>query len=412
MGFASVLTKDDNATGWHIYYLLDHFCSGWKTPLRQLSEKLGCLTKRTPRTLGDVFGFIWHLNGQLFKDAQIMYGFKTAVKQKPPSVEDFITRFKTAMRSHRSRLSPEQTVYVKSFESMGQTIPFFYQLYTIEESNSVPDALFDLTYHCHKWESGSRRNSTRLVHKDHIGKSCSNPNDLWCYYQPVSNAGSNNSDCINKSCGGYFYPLTHSDGATFAPTYASTYLSWMVYLTGDLQSWFQDMLDEFKNIDCTKSGCMGNAGVSACKSHTDGTHGETAHCTCPSVVQCGGTLPLLYRHGFNFTDSYSLKDTTTKRSCENFHSALSNVLSRNSPLAKLLESIDDFLYMFRFYFFYNLSSFWLCSLLILLYFLIYGIDVLHFKSHVRFPSSHGIPPIGLLTSGSRLPITTLTYITQ
>ncbi|GIX63937.1 variant erythrocyte surface antigen-1 family protein [Babesia caballi] len=81
----------------------------------------------------------------------------------------------------------------------------------------------------------------------------------------------------------------------------------------------------------------------------------------------------------------------------------------NTPLAKLLETIDAFLYMFRFYFFYNLSSFWLCSLAILLYFLIYGIDVLHVKSHVHLPSSHTVPPIDLLTTGKAPALTKLTY---
>ncbi|GIX65988.1 variant erythrocyte surface antigen-1 family protein [Babesia caballi] len=54
--------------GLNIAYALGSFCGGFNTPLRQLSEKLGCFTKRTPRTLGDLFGFVWHLNGQLFKN--------------------------------------------------------------------------------------------------------------------------------------------------------------------------------------------------------------------------------------------------------------------------------------------------------------------------------------------------------
>ncbi|GIX66042.1 extracellular matrix-binding ebh [Babesia caballi] len=432
MGFQSTDLRDSTASkGAHISVTLDHFCGGFNTPLRQLSEKLGCLTKRTPRTLGDLFGFMWHLNGQLFKDAQIMYGFKTAVKQKPPSVEDFITKFKTAIGSHRFRLSPEQTGIVKSFESMGQKIPFLYQLFMLDESNSLPDALFDLTYHCHKWESGSSRNSTRLVHKDHIGKSCSNPNDLWSLYQLVKPKPTQNNDtdpykdCRDQYCGGYLYPLTHSDGATFAPTHASTYLSWVLYLSDDLQSWFQDMLDEFKNIDCKVSGCAGQPKCS--ENHASGTHGTSSSpCSCPSVVDCVDFLPLLYRHGFRFLSAFRLKGmkwensnssrtykqtSETKRTCAQFYSQLQSVISGN-PLSNLLTSIDTFLYAIRWEFFSKLSGFWAIYISLILYTFFFLLDTLHLRSHLKLTSSHTVPPLALLTSGNPLPITKLTYIGQ
>ncbi|GIX61332.1 uncharacterized protein BcabD6B2_07670 [Babesia caballi] len=356
MGFDGTLTKDANATGWYIYYLLEHFCSNSKTPLRQLCEKLGCLTKRTPRTLGDLFGFLWHLNGQLFKDAHVIYGFKTAVKQKPYNVEDFITNFKTAIRSHTSQSSSGKSRIVESFESMGQTIPFLYQLYTIEESNSVPDALFDLTYHCHRKETGHSGNSTRLVHKDHSGRPCSTANDLWSLYQPVSNTG-NNSDCKSGTCGGYLSPLTHTYGAAYSPKFASTYLSWVVYLVEVFNERLGELLTEFNNTSCDH--CNTNC------SCTKGQHGTT-NCSCHSVVSCAGVLPLLYSNGFSFGNAYSLKGGThgadpMKRNCQQFHDQLSAVIAQNesAPLFKLLTTIDEFLYLFRFYFFYNLSTFWI-----------------------------------------------------
>ncbi|GIX66140.1 variant erythrocyte surface antigen-1 family protein [Babesia caballi] len=66
MGFDGKLCAEASS-GLNIAYSLGSFCGGFNTPLRQLSEKLGCLTKRTPRTLGDLFGFVWHLKGQLAK---------------------------------------------------------------------------------------------------------------------------------------------------------------------------------------------------------------------------------------------------------------------------------------------------------------------------------------------------------
>ncbi|GIX64518.1 uncharacterized protein BcabD6B2_39530 [Babesia caballi] len=40
-----------------VYLVLKPICGNFSSPLRQLCEKLGCLTKRTPRSLGDMFGF-------------------------------------------------------------------------------------------------------------------------------------------------------------------------------------------------------------------------------------------------------------------------------------------------------------------------------------------------------------------
>ncbi|GIX65942.1 uncharacterized protein BcabD6B2_53770 [Babesia caballi] len=67
MGFTPQSLRSNARKGNYIYRVLEPFCGNSHSPLRQLSEKLGCLTKRTPRTLGDLFGFTWHLNGQLFK---------------------------------------------------------------------------------------------------------------------------------------------------------------------------------------------------------------------------------------------------------------------------------------------------------------------------------------------------------
>ncbi|GIX63396.1 variant erythrocyte surface antigen-1 family protein [Babesia caballi] len=46
-----------------VYSVLKPICGNFSSPFRQLCEKLGCLTKRTPRSLRDIFGFTWHLNG-------------------------------------------------------------------------------------------------------------------------------------------------------------------------------------------------------------------------------------------------------------------------------------------------------------------------------------------------------------
>ncbi|GIX63098.1 extracellular matrix-binding protein ebh [Babesia caballi] len=425
MGFTPQSLRPEAGTGNYIYSAINHFCSGPVTPLRQLCEKLGCLAKRAPRTLGDVFGFIWQLNSQLFNKTQTLEKLKEATTPNHYSVEDFIAKLTPLLKPVLSPRNPEDSGLIKSLKTMAPLIPFLYQLFKVNTDDFLPVTLFNLAQHCHKVDRQSG-NSFRLMHKASSNSvvtpshDCTHsPNDLWSLYQPVgpktSQYGDTDpyKDCRDSNCGGYLEPLTLNYGATFSPSSAPVYLSWMAYLTDDLYEQLSDMLHDFNNISC--DNCNGSC-----------TRGKSCHstsgqiCQCVSVVQCAGVLPVLYKYGFQFHDTTSLSgwkyenrrwspDTPTVRSCENFHSALSNVLSRNAPLAKLLESIDSFLYMFRFYFFYNLSSFWLCSLVILLYFIFYGIDVLHVRSHLKLTLSHRIPPIGLLTTGKAPALTKLTY---
>ncbi|GIX64664.1 variant erythrocyte surface antigen-1 family protein [Babesia caballi] len=396
MGFQSTDLRS-SGSGHYIYYTLDHFCGFSNDPLRQLCEKLACLTKRMPRTLGDMFGFIWHLNGQLFHNTRpemadlieklatafnLGSSLKDAFTSDPYSV---IVKIWNKIREIKSKPSShtKPSSLSLALAAMAPAIPFLYQLFMMENSESLPGKLYDLR--------GSSHNGSR--HNDLVSLR--------------------NTVCNDANCGPYLYPLTHSEGSAFASSHASTYLSWLVYLTDEFRDSFQNLLDELTNMTCSAAtGCK-----SCNKNHGSGP----SSCSCDSIAQCGGVLPLLYGNGFQFDYPYTLNgwkyegdwksNTQSKRNYEKFSTQLSNVLSPDAPLAKLLLTIDDFLYMFRFYFFYNLSSFWLCSLLILLYFIFYGIDVLHFKSHVHLPSSHTVPPIGLLTTGKPTVLKDLTKLT-
>ncbi|GIX62559.1 uncharacterized protein BcabD6B2_19940 [Babesia caballi] len=442
MGFEATHLRQNAGTGNYIYAAFYSFCGRPDTPLRQLSEKLGCLTKRTPRTLGDLFGFVWHLNGQLFKNTRptlegLIKKFSDAFGLTGQNLD---TKFTTEPYSVLSELwnkmlemqsqPPSATGLSRSLEAMAPTIPFLYQLFMTEDSNSLPGTLFDLNQHCHKRETTdgnvSGRDGQTVIEIKHNAGGCSNsPNDLWSLYQPVraKPSGGSTTDpydaCRNAQCGGYLSPLTHSAGATYAPVHASVYLSWLAYLTDDFHEWFQNLLDEFKNIDCTKTGCRtSTGGKAACISkHPPGTHGNsTDACSCDSVVHCGGVLPVLYRHGFQFYSPHTLSggssgNDQTKRNCHKFQSALSNVLSPEAPLAKLLESIDDFLYLFRFYFFYNQSAFWTIYVCIIFYTFFFLLDTLRVRSHLHFPSSNSISPISLLGTRKAPALTKLTKLT-
>ncbi|GIX65188.1 extracellular matrix-binding ebh [Babesia caballi] len=427
MGFAGKL-RTDAGGGLNIAYALNPFCGGPSDPLRQLSEKLGCLTKRTPRTLGDLLGFIWHLNGQLFKSrprmGTIINAFIRSFDLGTSLSDTFnndrysaITSVWNKISRHTLRSSTSSSGLALSLEAMAPQIPFLYQLFMAEEPNTMPGALFDLTKHCHRYLAGDGPN-IKIVHKSHSGSSsisghrCSEPSDLWSIFQgldtkPSGNNTDKQAECRRANCGGYLSPLTHTYGATYSPNFASTYLSWVVYLVEVFNERLQELLVEFNDINCKDCGphC----------SCTKGQHGTT-NCSCHSVVSCAGVLPVLYGHGFNFTNAYTLKGGThgndpMKRNCKKFQTALSNILKAEAPLHTLLTTIDDFLYMFRIYFFYNLSTFWIMYVCIVLYIYFLRADLLHLKSHVHFPSSHGIPSIGLLPTGQPTVMTKFTKLT-
>ncbi|GIX65459.1 variant erythrocyte surface antigen-1 family protein [Babesia caballi] len=437
MGFkAEDLRSSPNANtqGENICLTLRPFCGGFNTPLRQLCEKLGCLTKRTPRTLGDVFGFLWHLNGQLFGNkkpaiADIAKKIFESITSQSGShkVPHFFLELLKQLGGPQVSSSSSPNLMSLSFESMAPAIPFLYHLFMAKDSNSLPGTLFDLNQHCHKREVNNKaivggRTNTITITK-HNGDVCSTANDLWSLYQPVKPKPTQNNDtdpykdCRNGDCGPYLYPLTHSDGATYAPRHASTYFSWVLYLSDDLQSWFQYMLDEFKNIDCKALGCV------KCTegTHKSGEHGEESKCKCDSVVQCGGTLPLLYRHGFRYFNPFVLMggqiqsgnvnyNGETKRSCHQFADQLQSVTSGN-PLSTLLTAIDTFLYAIRWEFFSKLSGFWTIYICLILYTFFFLLDTLRVRSHLHFPSSNSIQPVSLLTTAKAPALKKFTKLT-
>ncbi|GIX64776.1 variant erythrocyte surface antigen-1 family protein [Babesia caballi] len=258
MGFSGKL-RPNPRKGNLISITLQSFCGSLFSPLRQLSEKLGCLTKRTPRTFGDLFGFIWHLNGQLFNKDNIVDQLRSALSPNHDSVEDFIGELTQSLTQVQPQSLAEDSGLVKSLQFMAPAIPFLYKLFTVNRDKFLPVTLFNLAQHCHKVEVKSG-NGFIIVHKNPSnsvvtsGHDCSSsPNDLWSICQPVNN-NRNHSDCVGKSCGGYLEPLTHTFGSAFAPKYASSYLSWFLHLTDDLEAGLRDMLEDFRNVDCKTSG--------------------------------------------------------------------------------------------------------------------------------------------------------------
>ncbi|GIX66144.1 variant erythrocyte surface antigen-1 family protein [Babesia caballi] len=207
MGFAGNLRTDTKAGG-NIYRSLIFFCARSTSPLRQLCENLGCLTKRTPRLLGDLFGFTWHLKGQLFKSG----------KSAEESVKDFMASIGFSNYSRSSQITPSTflTYVTQKIKQLGSHssskaiekalslfsgLPFWYNIFMVKPDESLPAALFNLKGTDHK--PSTYKNSLH--------------NDLFSLYNP---------HCSNQSCGKYLMPLCFSNGATYSPQ-ARPFLSFL-----------------------------------------------------------------------------------------------------------------------------------------------------------------------------------------
>ncbi|GIX62293.1 uncharacterized protein BcabD6B2_17280 [Babesia caballi] len=353
MGFNGKL-RDDSVpyNGRSIMLTLNYICADVGSPFRRIYENLLCLTKRTPRTLGEFFGFYWQFVVLLNSDVS------NATKQffAPAFLE----------------------------ESFGSS-----------ESRSSILAISNL-------------NGSLSSHNSFLSNGVGHADLLSLYYP----------DCGGRRCGPYLYPLGYSFGATFSPKFASTYISWLVYLADDFGDWLSEFLERFDGLKC--EGCGNHCGSHSASKH----HGKENACHCPTITQCADVLPLYYEYGFTILDPIKMNgwkwdqtkrqwqsDTSIKRSCNAFHSQLQTVITGN-PLNKFLESIDAFLYAIRRKFFSKISGFWTIYVCLILYTFFFLLDTLHLRSHFKLTSSHVVPPLALLTSGKPLPITKLMYITQ
>ncbi|GIX66391.1 uncharacterized protein BcabD6B2_58270 [Babesia caballi] len=346
MGFANHLRKDSDSKGAHIGATLRFTCANGSSPFRQLCENVLCLSKRTPRTLGEFFGFYWHI---------------------------------VTVKRYNSVLTDIMAYISEMFLQNDDKVEFIAALSAMNGSKQTHISLL--------WSHSAQA-------------------DLMSLYYP---------ECSGKNCGPYLLPLVYSAGATFSLNYASSYISWLVYLTDDFHEWMRELLERFDGLKC--EGCKHH-----CNSkHNAHNHGSDQACLCPSITQCADVLPLFYEYGFTILDPSRLNgwknergtlkpNMSVKRTCANFHTQLNAVI--NGPLfSKALSSIDSFLYLFRMYFFYNQSTFWTIYICLILYTFFFLLDTLHIRSHIKF-TSHTVPPLALLTLGTPLPVTKLTYITQ
>ncbi|GIX62255.1 variant erythrocyte surface antigen-1 family protein [Babesia caballi] len=398
MGFDGHL-KGDKKTGENIYDTLAYFCGDFKDCLCQLTEKLSCLTKRTPRTLGDMFGFLWHLNGQAFSNSDVQSKLQNALQR--------------GMRQTTKELldvpsSPQtNSLLFQSLTTLADRVTFWDTPDSYGIASVLAIDLYGLNRHCHKVETGQYGMITVKHNSECSASGHSNTaTDLWSLCQTISPmttiipSTDRHQDCRNAKCGGYFTPLTNSTGTTFSSVFAANYFSWILYLSDDFDAGLHELYEKLNGHKC--DNCR-RPPVS-----------HASQCQCPSVVECADVLPILYVNGFYFSSASSLKNNAknTLRRCGDFSEALKAVLANNenTPLFKFLTTIDDFLYYVRFAFFRNIAACWTIYICLILYTFVFLLDTLHVHSHLERTASHILPPLALLTSGKPIPVTKLAYL--
>ncbi|GIX61201.1 variant erythrocyte surface antigen-1 family protein [Babesia caballi] len=240
MEFTSETLRSDAGSGYAIYMVLRIFSGTSIDPFRQLCEKLVCLTKRTPKTLGDLFGFYWHFCNQVFNNREILEDFAKLRDR----LQDIWAPWNVVNKVHEA-LSSQNNDYEKlkksvslsspttglslSFKALESSEALFFLLFQA----GIPNALDGLARHCHRTEVQNvteGKSTTVIKHNSSSDPTSSHkcsesPNDLWSLHHGVSDPNYKHKECTGKNCGGYLNSLTLASGAVFAPDFAATYLS-------------------------------------------------------------------------------------------------------------------------------------------------------------------------------------------
>ncbi|KAK1939126.1 variant erythrocyte surface antigen-1 family protein [Babesia divergens] len=271
----------------------------------------------------------------------------------------------------------------------------------VEALNSKPD----LSSRFVQWIEGEpgeysggdlKKALEQLYGSSHPNGSSTSPhsNDLRSLYDCEGPKGSNGP---HPTCGKYLHPLAQDASDNLVEDLVDSYLSWVCYLTPK----FKTLLEEFQGK------------FSSCCS------------SCQNIVKCPCALATLYSQGFvyyspsglgcwdswgqehearrNVQDHESDKENSphcTRRTCKNFIDQLEKVAGEGSPLQKLLDAIEKFLWSIRKPFFLFVLAFWAFVMSYFLYVQLYKLDLLHIDSHLHLPRSFKILASTLFSDAS------------
>ncbi|GBE59989.1 hypothetical protein, conserved [Babesia ovata] len=222
--------------------------------------------------------------------------------------------------------------------------------------------------------------------------ACLNFNECSSHFMHDKNTGMDISylvGCGQSDCGYIMRPLNASAYNVFAPKFASSYLSWLLYACSNIYNFLDQLKNSFCDISCYDhqcGPCLNSAGCAKDK------HG-TKPCGCSSIVQCRGVSSVFYRYGLAYADAAG----RSQIKCQDFCAALDKIL-QSQTLKNFLSAIDEFMFTVRKNFIWTLLGLWAFSFLYLLHILVVRLDVLRIRSHLRSPSSHRIAAQSLLAA--------------
>ncbi|GBE60224.1 Extracellular matrix-binding ebh [Babesia ovata] len=323
-------------TGKDLAKSLGRLCSDADACLFQLCRTLQLLCPTAPQSLGDVFS--------LFTQLLRMWDHES---------------------SRRAYSHHESYVTHLSDEAIDKLFPLWTQLHGSYRNANLTDALQALASHEHE-NSGH----------DALSSLSAEPP---CQQQYI--------------CAPFLQPLSLHANHTFPQKHAQICLTWVVHLAWQFWDLLQQLRDAFNNIDCTAHGCA----TCLCP---PGNHGHKDACHCPSLVECGGPLPTLYRYGFAYRNAHVLVAGSQKIRCSDLNGQLTKILHSNH-FRELFHQNDQLIWHIRMPFLFTLIALWLIATLYILHSLLYRMDVLRIRSHLLTTRASHLIDVKALLAGSR-----------
>ncbi|GBE59027.1 Extracellular matrix-binding ebh [Babesia ovata] len=337
LGFWDIgLAASVERTGRELAKCLGRLCSDADACLFQLCRTLCLLCPSAPRSLGDVFS--------LFSQMLRMWDTESS---------------RWAYSHHESYLTHLNDDAINGF------FPLRTELHGSYQNAHLTDALQALAGHDHE-------NSEHSALSSLSAKSpCQAP----------------------SGCAPFLQPLSLHSNHTFPQKHAQLYISWVVWLAWQFWDLLQQLLEALNNIDCTAHGCA------TCPCYPD-NHGHKDACHCPSLVECGGPLPTLYRYGLTYRNAHILVAGSQKMRCSDLNGQLTKAL-HSKHFANLFHQIDQLLWHIRMPFLFTITSLWLIATLYIAHSLLYRMDVLRIRSHLLTTRASHLIDVKALLAGSR-----------
>ncbi|KAK1935314.1 variant erythrocyte surface antigen-1 family protein [Babesia divergens] len=278
-------------------------------------------------------------------------------------------------------------------ETLGEFFGFFKKFAGALNSGPLKDNFVDwINGEPGSYPGKALQDAVQNLYGSHSG---SHPYDLF------SLSGCRATKASGASCGPYLYSLTENAYKDFIEGFLDTYLSFVCHSAPKFQS-------EFQKFHTAAKGKF-----SSCCSDS----------SCKSILFCPCALALISSQGFQYLSPNSLncmdnalstqhkarrgvtqhqegEAGCTMKSCSDFIDQLGKVVGKGSPLQKLLDAIDAFIWSIRLPFFFGFLYVWFFVLSYFCYVILIKLDTFHTGSHLHLPRSFKILPSTLFSDAS------------